>query len=317
MLFTLTFLLVAASPVPSATPDPYKIYASAMQNLASLDQPSFIDTTENRVTTVMTGDGARSGQQIFRAVFDSIDRRECVFTEPGDREAVIGPSFFAPDMWLLGRRALPPEPPSSSSNMAPDLSDLRIIADVVSVARPAYEIRLAGTVADKDGSFISHLVLRPLTDPKKHNLRELWIDSSDDRIVRAIIRGSYKPTPEDLLEDTYVQEDFGQVGPYWLVVHRIWTYVPPLSGVQLRFDASVLTMRFPQSVPSWLFDELEFKAHAGEVASVLVPWSAAPPSPSPSPPPPHFIRLRPASSPADRIHQSAPTTWILRPSSPS
>lgn len=273
LLLAVVAAALAASPNPS--PDPYQIYRSAMRNLAGLQQPAFIDVTETRVTTLAGGSGA-TDTRLLRAVFDSNTRRECVFLEPDDREAVIGSSYFAPDTWLMARRPAPsPEP--SAPNAAPDLSDLKTIADVVATAQPAYTIVLAGTPTLESGARVDHLVLHPRDDPEKHNLRELWIDAQG-RIVQAIIRGSYRPTPHDLLEQTYVLEDFGQVGPYWLVVRRIWTWAPPFSGVTLHFEATVRTMRFPASLPAWLFDEAAFRerSHDDVEAALGPPGSPQP-----------------------------------------
>ena len=246
-----------------------------MRNLIALQQPAFIDVTETRVTTLSGGSGA-TDTRLLRAVFDSTTRRECVFLEPDDREAVIGASYFAPDTWLMARQPAPsPEP--SGPNVEPDLSDLKTIADVVATAQPAYTIVLQGTAALAGGARADHLVLHPRSDPEKHNLRELWIDARG-RIVRAIVRGSYRPTPHDLLEQTYVLEDFGQVGPYWLVIHRIWTWAPPFSGVVLHFEATVRTMRFPGALPAWLFDEAAFRKRSHEeVEAALGPPGSPPP----------------------------------------
>lgn len=265
------------SPQPSPAVDATQLYRLAMEQLASLDQPTYIDTTEKRVTTAASPQGTATGEQVLRAVFDSAARRECVFLEPGDQEVVIGPSYFAPDMWILGKRPRP-SPAPYEPDVAPDLTDIKVIADVVSIATPAYHIRYAaGGMTAHNGDRVDHIILDPLSDPKKHNLRELWIDTSTYRIDRAIIRGSYRPTPHDLIEETYALEDFGQVGAYWLVVHRIWTYAPPFSNVKVTFEATVQTMRFPDTLPAWLFDQAEFRKHSAELQSVLGP----PASPSP------------------------------------
>ncbi len=258
-----------------------------MRKLATLDQPAFITVTEKQVMTVTAlprGQVLANEESHYRTAFDSANRRECVFLEPGLREVVIGPSFFAPDTWLVARsvRRLSqpspqPSPEPSAANMLPDLSDLKVIADVVAVEKPAYDIVLDGTVPNKTGGVIYHLTLRPHSDPLIHNLRELWIDSSTNQILRAIIQGRYKPMPREALEETYALEDFGQVGPYWLVIHRIWTWDPPASGTRLRFEATVQTMQFPASLPAWLFDERAFPQHAQEVESVLAVPASPPP----------------------------------------
>ncbi len=279
-MFGFVIAAVAASaspsPVPSASADAdaYRIYAAAMRALETLDQPAFIDDTERRITTATvpgSGDVLSTDDRTDRALFDSMQRREVVFAEPGDREVVIGPSYFAPDTWLLARQQRP-APQPSVPDVLPDLSDLKVIADVTAASSPSYDVRLA----ERNGA-IAHLVLHPRKDPVKHNLRELWIDTTTSRILRAIVQGTYRPMPGEVLETSFALEDFGQVGPYWLVIHRKWTWAPPFSGVLLHFEATVQTMRFPQTLPAWVFDERAFRAHAGDLRDVLGP------SPSPSP----------------------------------
>ena len=260
------------SPAPAVTPgEAYRIYAAAMRNLATLDQPAFVDLTEKRVTTTtaaISGDVLATDVRTLRGLFDSTTRRECIFAEPRDREVVIGPSFFAPDTWLI-KRGRPAAPAPSTPNMAPDLSDLKIIANVVAVESPSYAIRLAGTATAGNGDTVDHLVLTPRSDPEKHNLRELWIDEKTNRIVRAIVQGTYRPFPRDPIEKTFALENFGQVGPYWLVIHHLWTYAPPSSGLLLKLESTVETMRFPATLPDWLFDERAFREHTSELDSVL------------------------------------------------
>jgi hypothetical protein len=242
-----------------------------MRNLATLDQPAFVDLTEKRVTTTtaaISGDVLATDVRTLRGLFDSTTRRECIFAEPGDREVVIGPSFFAPDTWLI-KRGRPPSPAPSAPNMAPDLSDLKVIANVVAVESPSYVIRLAGRATASDGATVDHLVLTPRSDPEKHNLRELWVDEKTNRIVRAIVQGTYHPFPRDPIEKTFALENFGKVGPYWLVIDHLWTYAPPSSGLLLRFESTVQTMRFPETLPEWLFDEHAFRSHKSELSSVL------------------------------------------------
>ncbi len=142
-----------------------------MRKLATLDQPAFITVTEKQMMTVTAlprGQEVAADESHYRTAFDSVNRRECVFLEPGHREIVIGPSFFAPDTWQVARSIRPaaqPSPEPSAANMLPDLSDLKVIADVVAVEKPAYDIVLAGTVANKTGGAIYHLTLRPHSDP--------------------------------------------------------------------------------------------------------------------------------------------------------
>ncbi|MGZ3539593.1 MAG: hypothetical protein ACXVAF_00185 [Vulcanimicrobiaceae bacterium] len=269
-------LLVAVSS-PSPPPDnPYQIYKVAMQRLATLDQPSYIDDTEHWTLATFTGHEEATSEHFQRTIFDSLNRRENVMAVPFSArdEPLIGDSYFAPDTWLMGKRAQPSAPPAQAPNMAPDLSDLRTIASVVTVAKPSYDIRLVGIDSLTGGGTAYHLSFHPLLDPMKHNLRELWINTSTHDIMRAIIEGIYRPTPRDILQDTYVLEDFGRIGPYWLVMHHVWTYGAPFSGRRYQYDVTSTQMQFPERVPDWFFDEAAFEKHLGEVTKALE-WSTA------------------------------------------
>lgn len=271
MIAVAALALALASPAPS--PDPYQIYKRAMQQLATLPQPGYIVTLEHWVTLMsFRGGGSDTAQWDERRIFDSANRRECVLPEPYKPSQIvpeIGESYFAPDIWLISHRQA--VIPSGNSNMSPDLSDLKTIASVVSVAQPSYDIALIGIDPMTHSGSTYHLSLHPRSDPVKHNLRELWINTANFNIMRAIIEGDYRPTYNDIVEDTFVAEDFGQVGPYWLVIHRIWTYDDPFSAQNFRYDATSVTMTFPDSLPPWFFIASQFKQHIGDVANVIGP----------------------------------------------
>lgn len=159
------------------------------------------------------------------------------------------------------RLRIPPQF-ETSSNVTPDLSDIKTIAASVAFGKPSYAISLLGIDHIDANGNAYHLRLRPLFDPSTHNLRELWIDTRSYNIVRAVIDGEYRLSKDDVLQDTQVTEDFGDVGGYWLVIHKVWAYTRPFSGITYRFDFTSLSMQFPPSVPAWLFDARAFAAHA-------------------------------------------------------
>jgi hypothetical protein len=181
----------------------------------------------------------------------------------------IGESYFAPDSWLIRHQTGAPSAIDNAHLLQPDLSDFRTIASVISMAKPSYEIRLAGIDALTHGGSAYHLTLRPLSKPLVHNLRQLWIDTRTGAIMRAVIEGYYRPTYNLIPDDTYVTEDFGKVGPYWLVIHHVWTYHDPMSSTTYQFNATSLTMQFPQSLPDWFFDPKLFPRHFGDVPGIL------------------------------------------------
>lgn len=255
-------LLFAAMVSPQPSPNPYVIYRQALQRLGTLPQPRYIVETQRQlISTIRNGELRDQTDHTARYVYDSNTRRECGFFLPLSRtdQPFIGESHFPPDLWLLHPNGKPA--PTSAGNVTPDVSDIKTIATALAIGRPSYNIRFVG-IDTINGAKTYHLALKPLVDPHRHNLRELWIDASNYNIVRAVIEGEYRLRDDDVLADTLVTEDFGDVGGYWLVVHKLWSYYRPFSAITYRFDFASLSMQFPPSVPVWLFDRKAFMAHA-------------------------------------------------------
>lgn len=272
MLALAVLLGALATAQPVTTPDPVDVYRSALKRLSALQQPAFIDTTMDWKVVAQTSQGDQPSRFDERVLFDSTTRRECVLFVPytTDSGVIIGPSYFAPDMWLLHKspeRTAQPNRP----DFAPDLSDLKTIAAVVSVAKPSYQIAFAGTSSITNGGGTAyHLVLKPLSDPRKHNLRELWVNTANFNIMRAVLVGDYRPDNQQLVEQTTVAEDFGPVGPYWVVIHHTWSYRDAPDGVTFQYDVTAKNMSFPATIPAWYFDERQFARHRSEVNTTLV-----------------------------------------------
>jgi hypothetical protein len=63
------------------------------------------------------------------------------------------------------------------------------------------------------------------------------------------------------------------------MIHSIWTYARPgFEGGRSQYEATALEMRFPEIIPSWFFDEAQFRAHLKDVPAALE-WPIAQPSP--------------------------------------
>lgn len=275
MLAALASLVLAtAAPAPTAPPNVTFIYLTAIQHLATLDQPAFIDDQEHWTTTYFGPEGASTSEHFQRTLFDSASRRECILSLPFNAGApvTIGPSYFAPDLWLIHKR-MPVQ--SNPRTIVPDLSDLREIGTVSVVAKPSYEITLVGIDPLSDGGAAYHLGLRPLSDPARHNLRALWINSTTGDINRAAIVGEYSPNNRDTLQPTTVLEDFGRVAGYWLMIHHVWAYRPAFSSFSYQYDVTSVTMSFPSQIPAWYFDREAFSQHREQVNTTSV-WPPTP-----------------------------------------
>jgi hypothetical protein len=78
---------------------------------------------------------------------------------------------------------------------APQSSGLKTIA-VVSTSQRDYAVTLVGTETI-DGVQAEHLSLRPLRDPNRLRLRDLWVDPATKLPRRAIVARNFTVAPED------------------------------------------------------------------------------------------------------------------------
>jgi hypothetical protein len=92
------------------------------------------------------------------------------------------------------------------SQVSASVSTLPYIGRVGNVAR-TYEVTDLGDVAD-GGVVQHHLGLRPLRDPRRYRLRELWTDAKTSLPVRAIVAGIGNRAP---LQDARWRIDFIQI----------------------------------------------------------------------------------------------------------
>lgn len=266
-MLLLAALLALVSPSPSPAPD--DVYRSALRRLTTLAQPPFIDTTEHRIIVAETPNGKVPAAWDQRVLYDSTTRRECVLALPysGNSDVLISQSFFAPDMWLVHRPVVQTSATAASAHndFTPDLGDLKTIASVVSIAKPSYDTRVVSVDKLSNGGAAYHLLLTAHGNPAVHNLRELWVNAANFDIMRAVIDGQYAPDPRAPIEPTTVTEDFGQVGPYWVVIHRTWTYRALIAHTVVHFDSTETKMSFPHEIPAWYFDRTQFDVHRAEV----------------------------------------------------
>ncbi len=174
--------------------------------------------------------------------------------------AAIEPEFLGPFAWSM-RSAIRVAPPGSSIAMQPDLEGLKTIAMVVAVAKPPYTIVRSPSgaipIVDLDGRAAYHLELRPEGDPKRHNLRDLWIDTQTFDLLKAHFVGTYAPFPQAPLSATDVTVYFRGVLGCWVVAHAIWTYDDP--PMAFTFDVTSNELALPPSLPDWLFDAAAYR----------------------------------------------------------
>ncbi|MDQ2864626.1 MAG: hypothetical protein M3R51_00205 [Candidatus Eremiobacteraeota bacterium] len=97
-------------------------------------------------------------------------------------------------------------------HVANETGPLPVIASVVSQSRD-YDVTMLGTETLKEAS-VFHLGLRPLRDPGRYRLRELWIDETNHLPVQAIVAGNFTLAP---MTDVPWRVDFQIISNVWNV----------------------------------------------------------------------------------------------------
>ncbi|HEV8020049.1 MAG TPA: hypothetical protein VGP41_02225, partial [Candidatus Lustribacter sp.] len=106
-------------------------------------------------------------------------------------EDLLGVPFLKPD-YSFGIARVSEQP---HQEPAPQSSGLRTIAVVVSPQHD-YTVEIAGS--ETIGNIqTEHLVLRPLHDPNRFRLRDLWVDPVTWLPLRAVIARNFTVAPED------------------------------------------------------------------------------------------------------------------------
>lgn len=100
-------------------------------------------------------------------------------------------SFGIPDLspiYSFGMRTVTHHPEDEDAS-----SPLKAIGRIVTLVRH-YDVSLVEQTA-LDGTDVYHLALRPLTDPDRYRLRELWISTSTYDVLQARVHGNFADRP--------------------------------------------------------------------------------------------------------------------------
>jgi hypothetical protein len=268
----LTLTGTALSALDAATPSPVaQIIDAAFARLQSYPAPPYAIWTATwhiRQTPMGYYTGSTSSVEVHRyAVRLSDGMENASDPTPSGKlpPALILPEFLGPFAWTL--RTSVRVPPSNSISMIPDVEGLKTIARVVAYAQPAYVLAhsaQAPPIEDVEGHPCYHLELRPIDDPRKHNLRDLWIDDTTHDLWKAHFVGTYAPVPGAPVSPTDVTVYFRPVVGSWVVTRAVWTYEYP--PIHYDFDVANNEIALPGTLPDWLFDAGEYRKHqlAGE-----------------------------------------------------
>jgi hypothetical protein len=286
-----------ASPAPSAAPSVslHEIFDMAFRRLQSYPVPAYAIWTSTwhvHQTTLGFGAEESSDIEVHRyavRLSDGMENESNPVASGKLPPAMILPEFLGPFAWRL-RSSVRVPPDRSGPLMQPDISGLRTIATVVSVASLPYAVKLLG-IESVEGHTTYHLQLRPLSDPRTHNLRDLWIDTQTYDLRKAHFTGTYAPTLSDLPSDTDATVYFREILGCWVVTRAIWTYLG--KAVYFTFDVQNNEIALPAALPDWLFDDKAYRLHEmagdpdylGIMLDRMRAQGGASHQPSPTPPP--------------------------------
>jgi hypothetical protein len=264
-------MLLTPAIAPPQTASTQQIFDQSLRRLQSYPVPPFAVWTatwhiRERPMGYYTGES--SSVEVHRYAVRLSDGMENVSDPSANGKlppATIEPEFLGPFAWTM--RSTVRVPPASGGEvmMLPDVAGLKTIASVVAVAKPSYAIgRRSQAIEYVDGRAAYHLELRPADDPRKHNLRDLWIDVETLDLLKAHFVGTYRPVPQAPVSPTDVTVYFRAVLGCWVVTRALWTYDDP--PISYAFDVQNDEIGLPATLPDWLFDSAAYGVHeaAGE-----------------------------------------------------
>jgi hypothetical protein len=248
---------------------PQLLFDRAFRRLQSYPAPPYaVWTSTWHVTERPMGyyTGELKSVQVYRYAVRLSDGMENVSVPISNGKlppAMIEPEFLGPFAWTI-RSSVRVAPPGSVA-MQPDVAGLKTIATVVAIAQSPYTTKGgAPHIEQLNEHTVYHLEMTPRSDPQKHNLRDLWIDTQTYDLRKAHFIGTYRPTPRAPISPTEVTVEFRNVLGCWVVTRAVWTYMDPPTA--FTFDVQNNEIGLPATLPDWLFNADEYRRHqmAGE-----------------------------------------------------
>jgi hypothetical protein len=251
---------------------PEERYRAAVAWLAAKDQAPFLEY-------VMDQANARRGRVIDTLTEDVVqrraDRHSWNLTTAGTmyplQSVKIGRHYLIPDAFLPYRAESAP-PGVLPGLDIPDPNGLKTIATVRSEI--SYAVTLIANENLEQCGDVAHLKLRPLRDPQRYNVRELWVRLTDNRLCKAtfasrLFQEEGDATPYPTI-DTAVLDDRGLITS-WHSFVQFHFLIATVAGTN---DGTFANVKWTKQEPAYLFDRSQWNAHAAENST---------PSPSPSP----------------------------------
>jgi hypothetical protein len=277
--------IASPSPAVAATPTPQQIFDKTFARLASYPIAPYalvlLKDTFHAAPTVPGGrdvDGQYPGLYAFRTA----DRSENAAPFIPNSKSLPDANVYhdqprGPFLWQIRSQTFrapdqtpPPQESQTSQRPAslplPDVPEpLKTIGHEVVYAPPNYAIENSG-VETVNGRAAYHLTLTPTSDPRLHNLREIWVDTSTFDLLKARYDGQYHPFPGTADSASEFVSEFKGIGPYWIESHVTWNWADFRDQLAWNFDRETYAIMFPETLPDWVFDQKAYDQHrkAGE-----------------------------------------------------
>lgn len=179
-MMLLTLLLAQAI---APTPAPLDIYRQAIKTMRSISAPAYLKYTVS-IQTIHKGREAVQHFDEFTNVEKTLDRTGKLYVS-GDPKTF--PSFVRidPDLFLGHSSGTLDSHALTVQTGAEVDENLKTIA-TVSVQSHVYDVTKVGTENLPACISAIHLTLRPLIEPMRYNLRDVWINPTTSRICRAV-----------------------------------------------------------------------------------------------------------------------------------
>lgn len=271
-MFSLVTALVAivlaqAAPAPqsSATPSPQQILSLIRRTFRShRPPPPYVTYTLQRAQNMDTGfpdyvesytyhvwlrssDRAALGRKVFR----DTARGPLEFMRPAFNEARDpGP----PTADVFEPAPVRPHPIEFVPTPEPAQTELPIIGSVVVANDPDY----VAESATLEGNLV-HLRLRPIRDPQRNRLREIWADKATYELRKLVATDRLFVGPRVYGETFTITMGMVEGRPVVTDVHGKAGDGYTGDGVDVDFHFRDIT--FPASLPAWYFDGHTYGAH--------------------------------------------------------
>jgi len=263
--------LATATPSPSASFTPREIFDRTFTRLASYPVAPYAVEIATRHEVATSPQPGRGGTIDFavRYAFRTSDGTENYAGYPVPSGALPPAGMARTQLGAFAWSARPSDAASPQRAGEPSLPDvpqpLKTIARVVAYGPPHYAIDVTGNES-VDGHTCYHLRLRPIDDPRRHNLRELWVDAATFDLWKARFDGSYSPVPKAPSSQTSFTSIFAPIGSFWIVSRQHWTWTDVRDEIFVDINMEVNKIVFPATLPDFLFDQNEYdkRQRAGE-----------------------------------------------------